>query len=111
MVVHWKAASGQQRRRGEPYSSAFSRSLPPALLAPRAPQFALHCAHVVAVEIDVGRMAMLRNNAAVYGVSSRQRSLHELAWQLGRHKSRHRVLALWLLQAWLLLLLLAAASS
>ena len=31
-------------------------------------QFALHCARVVAVEIDAGRMAMLRNNAAVYGV-------------------------------------------
>lgn len=87
MVVHWKAASGQQRRRGEPYSSAFSRSLPPALLAPRAPQFALHCARVVAVEIDVGRMAMLRNNAAVYGVRPAQRSLHERAWQLGRQQT------------------------
>lgn len=31
-------------------------------------QFALHCARVVAVEIDAGRMGMLRNNAAVYGV-------------------------------------------
>ncbi|EFN50699.1 hypothetical protein CHLNCDRAFT_37728 [Chlorella variabilis] len=32
-------------------------------------QFALHCARVVAVEIDEGRMGMLRNNAGVYGVA------------------------------------------
>ena len=31
-------------------------------------QFALACARVVAVEIDAGRMAMLQNNARVYGV-------------------------------------------
>ncbi|PRW59904.1 trimethylguanosine synthase [Chlorella sorokiniana] len=34
-------------------------------------QFALHCTGVVAVEIDAGRMAMLRNNAAVYGVEDK----------------------------------------
>lgn len=39
---------------------------PPALAAP--PQFALACARCVAVEIDEGRMAMLRCNARVYGV-------------------------------------------
>lgn len=34
-------------------------------------QFALHCKRVVAVEINPGRMAMLRANAAVYGVQDR----------------------------------------
>ena len=34
-------------------------------------QLALTCGRVVAVEIDAGRMALLRGNAEVYGVAPR----------------------------------------
>ena len=47
--------------------------IPNPLPAHSPSQFALHCKRVIAVEIDPGRLAMLRNNAGVYGVQDKCR--------------------------------------
>lgn len=56
----------------------------PTCQTPVYPQFALRCRHVVAVEIDEGRLAMLRNNARVYGVDHSVQFVHGDFFQQAR---------------------------